>query len=274
MLNTEMRNPKTMRFSFMDTKEMLQVMNDENQCAVDAVRKETQQIEKVVDLVSECFKRGGRLFYIGCGTSGRLGVVDAAECPPTFGVEDTMVQGIIAGGIQRMVSAGEHEEDNGEQGWRDMREHEPKAGDVVIGLSVAGGARYVTEALAYAKSVQCITVGITSNAGSPLSQIADIAICPDTGAEVVTGSTRLKAGTAQKLILNMISTCAMAKQGYVYENLMINLKPSNEKLKGRVVRIVQELTGKDEETVLEYLNQNDWEIRKTVEQMKCLEGTR
>lgn len=268
MLKTEMRNPKTRNLSFMNTKEMIQVMHDENQVAVNAVIKETEQIEKAVDAVAESFKQGGRLFYIGCGTSGRLGVIDAAECPPTFGVNSDMVVGIIAGGLRRMESAGEHEEDNGERGRLDLIEHHPKACDVVIGLSVAGGARYVTEAIAYAKEIGCITAAITSNADSTLAQIVDIPICPDTGEEVLTGSTRLKAGTAQKLILNMISTCAMAKQGYVYENLMINLKPSNEKLRGRVIRIVTELTGKDEETAVKYLESNDWEIRKTVEEIK------
>lgn len=273
MLKTEMRNPKTMNLSFMNTDEMLQAMQEENLYAVEAVKKELPQIEKAVDAVAKSFENGGRLFYIGCGTSGRLGVVDAAECPPTFGVDSDMVVGIIAGGLPRMASAGEHEEDNGEQGRKDLQAQKPKKGDVVVGLSVAGGARYVLEALAYAKEIGCITASITANADSPLAQASDIPICPDTGSEVLTGSTRLKAGTAQKLVLNMISTCAMAKQGYVYENLMINLKPSNEKLRGRVIRIVRELTGKDEETAVMFLDKNDWEIRKTVEAMKAQETT-
>jgi len=194
--------------------------------------------------------------------------VDASECPPTFGVPQEMVVGIIAGGLKRMASAGEHEEDNGEAGVRDLAAYEIRKEDVVVGLSVAGHAAYVNEAIRYAESKGCVTVAITSNEDSELAQIVQIPICPDTGAEVLTGSTRLKAGTAQKLILNMISTCAMAKQGYVYENLMINLKPSNKKLYQRVIRIVTELTEADEETIVAYLEKNDWDIKKTVEAIR------
>lgn len=268
MLKTEMRNENTRYFSMMDTQHMLLAMQKENQHAVDAVGAVLEPIAQCVDAVSDAFEKGGRLFYIGCGTSGRLGVVDASECPPTFGVPQEMVVGIIAGGLKRMASAGEHEEDNGEAGVRDLAVYELRKEDVVVGLSVAGHAEYVNEAIRYAESKGCVTVGITSNEDSELAQIVQIPICPDTGAEVVTGSTRLKAGTAQKLILNMISTCAMAKQGYVYENLMINLKPSNKKLSQRVIRIVTELTQADEETAVTYLEKNDWDIKKAVEAIR------
>lgn len=264
MLKTEMRNANTMNFSSMDTKGMLMAMHEENKNAVSAVGEVMDQIGQCVDVVSEAFQAGGRLFYIGCGTSGRLGVVDASECPPTFGVPKNMVVGIIAGGLERMASAGEHEEDNGKAGIRDLAAYDITGKDVVVGLSVAGNAAYVCDAIQYAKEKGCTTVGISSNEDSNLAKLADIAICPDTGAEVVTGSTRLKAGTAQKLILNMISTCAMAKQGYVYENLMINLKPTNIKLRQRVIRIVIDLTGMDEEKAVSCLEASDWDIKEAI----------
>lgn len=264
MLKTEMRNENTKYFSTMDTEHMLMAMHEENKNAVAAVGAVMGQIALSVDAVSDAFKKGGRLFYIGCGTSGRLGVVDAAECPPTFGVPNGMVVGIIAGGLERMATAGEHEEDNGKAGEADLAVHDIRSEDVVVGLSVAGNAAYVNEAIRYAKSRGCVTIGITSNDNSILANIVDIPVCPDTGAEVVTGSTRLKAGTSQKLILNMISTCAMAKQGFVYENLMINLKPSNKKLHQRVINIVMELVDVDEDTAIDYLDRNEWDIKKTI----------
>lgn len=268
MIKTEMRNPNTMKFSFLDTASMLQLMNEENYNACKAVEAVTDRIAEAVDAVSEGLKAGGRLFYIGCGTSGRLGVIDAAECPPTFGVEKDRVIGIIAGGEKCMTRASENEEDNGEAGVRDLAAYDITDKDVVVGLSVAGNASYVCEAIKYANEKGCVTVGISSNEDSLLAKAAKIAICPDTGAEVVTGSTRLKAGTAQKLILNMISTCAMAKQGYVYENLMINLKPTNIKLRQRVIRIASDLTGCDAETVEQYLEMNEWDIKKMVDYVK------
>jgi len=264
MIKTEMRNPNTMKFSFLDTASMLQLMNEENYNACKAVEAVTDRIAEAVDAVSEGLKAGGRLFYMGCGTSGRLGVIDAAECPPTFGVDKDRVIGIIAGGEKCMTRASENEEDNGAAGIRDLAAYDITENDVVVGLSVAGNASYVYEAIKYAKEKGCVTIGISSNEESLLAKTAQIAICPDTGAEVITGSTRLKAGTAQKLILNMISTCAMAKQGYVYENLMINLKPTNIKLKQRVIRITSEITGCSEAESEKYLELNDWNIKDTV----------
>ena len=264
MLKTEMRKKKTTHFSTMDTEKMLNVMHEENKNAVNAVGAVMEQIAQSVDAVSDAFGRGGRLFYIGCGTSGRLGVVDAAECPPTFGVSNSMVIGIIAGGLERMAIAGESEEDNGKAGETDLASYDIHSEDIVVGLSVSGNAAYVNEAIRYAKNRGCITVGITSNDSSILAKIVDIPVCPDTGAEVVTGSTRLKAGTAQKLILNMISTCAMTKQGFVYENLMINLSPNNKKLRQRAINIVMELTDADEDTAVNYLDKNDWNIKKAI----------
>ncbi len=268
MLRTEMRNPNTMHIDRMSSLEIAQVMSQENMVCVKAVESESENIARAIDATTKAIKNGGRLIYMGAGTSGRLGVLDASECPPTFGVPQGLVVGLIAGGYDRLVSAGEGAEDSGEYGINDLKSINVNSNDIVVGVSAAGGAAYVIDALKYAKSLGCTTVGVTSNNGSLLDTTADISICTDTGAEVVTGSTRLKAGTAQKLVLNMISTGAMIKCGYVYENLMINLKPSNIKLHKRVISIVCELTGKDEAQAEDALNKTDWEIRDAVELLK------
>ncbi len=268
MLKTEMRNPKTTHIDKMDTLSMLKIINEENMNSVKAVEAELENIAKAVDIISDCFAKGGRLFYIGAGTSGRIGVLDASECPPTYGVSDNMVIGIIAGGDKCLRSASENAEDIGERGVEDLAKYNITANDVVVGISVAGGAQYVLAALDYAKNQGAITVGLTSNGGSLLAQQSDIAICPDTGAEVITGSSRMKGGNAQKFVLNMLSTCAMIKSGYVYENLMINLRPSNIKLKNRMVRIVQDILGCDEILAEQLLNESEWDIKKALKQIK------
>ena len=226
MLKTEMRNEKTQHIDSMSIFEMLRIINDENYNAVRAVEGALPQIETACEAVVRSFKSGGRLFYIGAGTSGRLGVADAAECPPTFGVPGDMVIGIIAGGLQCMAYPSENKEDDEVGGINDIKKYNLTKNDIVMGISVAGGAKYVIGALKYAMKNGCVTIGLTSNEGSDLDNIADISIVTDTGAEVITGSTRMKAGTAQKLVLNMISTVSMIKMGKVYENFMINLKPS------------------------------------------------
>ncbi len=268
MLKTEMRNPKTMHIDQMSSLEIVNVMNEENLVCVKAVEAESENISRAVDAAAEAILSGGRLIYMGAGTSGRLGVLDASECPPTFGVSPETVMGLIAGGYKRLVSAGEGAEDSGEAGVEDLKNIGLCSKDVVCGISAAGGAAYVVDALEYAKSIGCVTVGVTSNKGSALDLAADISISTDTGAEVVTGSTRLKAGTAQKLVLNMISTGAMIKCGHVYENLMINLKPSNIKLRKRVISIVHELTGLGDDEIIDALDKNDWNIRSTVDYIK------
>ena len=265
MLKTEMRNEKSMHIDKMDTLSMLKLINEENMNSVKAVEAELDNIARAVDVITESFSKGGRLFYIGAGTSGRIGVLDASECPPTYGVPEDMVIGIIAGGDKSLRSASENAEDVGERGVEDLAKYNLTENDVAVGISVAGGAQYVLAALAYAKEKGATTVGLTSNEDSLLAQQADIAICPDTGAEVITGSSRMKGGNAQKFVLNMLSTCAMVKSGYVYENLMINLKPSNVKLKKRMIRIVQEIRKCDEITAEQLLNENDWTIKKAVE---------
>ncbi len=269
MLATEMRNPKTKHVDKMSSLEFVKVMNEENFLCVKAVEAESESIALAVDAAAKAIIGGGRLIYIGAGTSGRLGVLDASECPPTFGVSPETVIGLIAGGYERLVSAGEGAEDNGAAAIRDLKEINYSDKDILVGISAAGGAEYVLSAIKYAKSLGCKTVAVTSNKGSAIDIEADISICTDTGAEVVTGSTRLKAGTAQKLVLNMISTGAMIKCGHVYENLMINLKPSNIKLRKRVISIVRELTKLDEEAAIRALDANDWNIRKTASALRA-----
>lgn len=265
MLKTEQRNEKSTHIDRMSTEEMVRLVVSANYEAVKAAEDASASIAAAVDAAAEAISRGNRLFYLGAGTSGRLGVADAAECPPTFGVSYETVQGIIAGGRERVFTAGENAEDNMETGKREITEHGIRAGDVVIGISAAGGAKYVIGALTAAKEAGCTTVALSSNADAPIFNVADIAIHTDTGAEVITGSTRLKAGTAQKIVLNAISTCAMVKTGKVYENMMINLKPSNEKLTRRVINIVCEIKKCDAETAERLLEANGWDIRRAVE---------
>ena len=265
MLKTEMRNPHTMHFDSMTSAEQVAAMCRENQNAVLAVEKATPEIAKAIDAVAAAFHGGHRLFFIGAGTSGRLGVLDAAECPPTFGVPHDMVQGIIAGGKERMFSASENDEDKFENGVADIKSSQLSAGDVLVGVSVAGGAAYVVAALEYANAVGAVSVSVSSNYDTPMEQVAKIAIITPTGPEVITGSTRMKSGTAQKLVLNMISTCAMIKTGKVYENMMINLKPSNQKLRARMINIVCEIKGCDKATAEALLEAHDWSIREAVE---------
>lgn len=264
MLRTEMRNEKTKNIDKMSTADMIKLMNEENMNAVKAVEKCYEDIAKAIDVISERMAKGGRLFYVGAGTSGRLGVIDAAECPPTFGVDYDKVVGIMAGGKEAMFRANEGGEDKAECGREDLVKYNLTENDSVVGVSAAGGASYVVGALEYARECGCATVALTCNPDTKISKAAEISIFTDTGAEVITGSTRLKAGTSQKLVLNMISTCCMVKNGYVYENLMINLKPTNIKLRDRMIRIVCDILGTDYETSEVRLERNDWNIRKAV----------
>ncbi|MBR6680272.1 MAG: N-acetylmuramic acid 6-phosphate etherase [Clostridia bacterium] len=262
---TEQRNPLSMNMDSMSTEDMARLVICANYEAVRAAENAVESISAAVDEISKAFERGNKLVYIGAGTSGRLGVIDAAECPPTFGVSYDMVQGIIAGGKERMFSAGEAEEDVYENGRQSVDDHGVVGGDVVVGISAAGNAAFVVGALDRAKELGCVTVGICNNADTKVSKTADIPIFLDTGAEVLTGSTRLKAGTAQKIVLNTLTTCAMTKTGKVYENMMINLAPSNEKLKRRVVRIVSEITGLDSDASEKLLDASNWNIRDAIQ---------
>ena len=265
MLKTEMRNPDTTHLDRMTTAGMLECIQKENENAVFSVRKALSEIEIACDIIAEKLSRGGRLIYVGAGTSGRLGVLDASECPPTYGVPRDMVIGIIAGGERCMFQAAEGAEDNYESGIEDLKNKHLTKKDVVVGISASGNAQYIIGALNYANELGCETIGITSNEDTLITKCAKLSIISDTGAEVITGSTRMKAGTAQKIILNMLSTVAMIKLGNVYENMMINLRPTNEKLKRRMIRIVTEITGESEEEAIKLLEQSDWDIRTAVQ---------
>ena len=265
---TEMRNPDSMNFSTLSSEEMAKLVIRANYDAVRACENASPSIARAIDAIALAFDRGGRLFYVGAGTSGRLGIIDAAECPPTFGVPHGQVVGIIAGGNERVFKAGENEEDNYDTGTLAISEREITQNDVVVGISAAGNAKYVLGAIEEAKRCGATTVGISSNEGTKLLCAADIAIYTDTGAEVLTGSTRLKAGTAQKIVLNTLSTAAMAKSGKIYENMMINLAPSNEKLKKRVVRIVTEILSVNENEATELLSANGWVIKEAIKAYK------
>ncbi|MBR4889646.1 MAG: N-acetylmuramic acid 6-phosphate etherase [Clostridia bacterium] len=262
MLKTEMRNPKTMHIDQMTTLEMVSVIAEENYVAVRAVEAEKENIALAVDAIAASFANGGRLFFIGAGTSGRLGVLDASECPPTFGVDRSMVTGIIAGGRECMFAAGEGAEDRADNGAADVVAHGLSRGDVLVGVSVAGGAAYVVGAMQKAHELGAVTVALTCNPDTPIEKESDICICTDTGPEVITGSTRMKAGTAHKMVMNILTTCAMVKNGKVYENMMVNLRPMNIKLKDRMVRITADICHCTKEEAYAKLEANEWNIRK------------
>ncbi len=246
LLLTETRNEASARLDEVPTIEMLAVINDEDARVAQAVRAELPAIAAVVDAVAERFRRGGRLFYVGAGTSGRLGVLDASECPPTFSVDAGLVRGIIAGGDRALRLSSEHSEDSTDEGVRDLlaagfgSEQRP---DTLVGIAASGRTPYVLGAVAEARRMGGLTVGLSCVPGSALAQAAEMAITPATGAEVLTGSTRMKAGTATKLVLNMLSTGVMVRTGATLGNLMVNLRPTNAKLVDRAERIVVAATG-------------------------------
>ncbi|MBS1800098.1 MAG: N-acetylmuramic acid 6-phosphate etherase [Acidobacteria bacterium] len=247
-LTTEARNPRTTNIDQISTLEMVTVINQEDQSVSLAVEKELPQIAHAIDEIAARFEKGGRLFYIGAGTSGRLGVLDASECPPTFSVPPTLVQGLIAGGDSALRKSSEKSEDSREQGAADLMAAgfgQGGAPDTLVGIAASGRTPYVIGAMEQAKKLGLLVVSLTCVAGSEMARVADIAIAPVTGPEVVTGSTRLKAGTATKLVLNMLSTGVMIRTGAVYGNLMVNVQASNEKLVDRAHRIIAEATGVD-----------------------------
>ncbi|MBS7263314.1 MAG: N-acetylmuramic acid 6-phosphate etherase [Eubacteriales bacterium] len=266
MTETEKRNAGSMHFDRMETLDMVRLMNEENARSVRAVGAAEREIAEAVEAVAAAFGAGGRLFYVGAGTSGRLAGVDASECPPTFGVDPSCVTAVMAGGERAITHAAENIEDNADAGARDLLSQSPQSRDVVMGVSASGGAAYVIGAMKAAKELGCVTISLSSVGDCPMSRLADIAIFTDTGAEVITGSTRLKAGNAQKMVLNMITTCAMAKTGKVYENLMINLRPTNKKLRNRMIRIVSTLKNVDEATAEALLDAHGFNIRRVMEE--------
>ena len=242
-MTTERRNPRTMQLDTMSELEIVTAMNDEDARVPLAIAKKLPEIAQAARWAVEAFEQGGRLFYMGAGTSGRLGVLDAAECPPTFGVDPSMVVGLIAGGEKAFIKAVEGAEDSRELGRQDLESHHLTQKDFVIGIAASGRTPYVLGGLAYAKETGCRTAAIACNPGSAIGKAADLAIEVEVGPEVLTGSTRLKSGTAQKLILNMISTASMVRTGKAYQNLMVDVMQTNEKLHTRAENIVMDATG-------------------------------
>jgi N-acetylmuramic acid 6-phosphate etherase len=251
-LTTESRNTQSEHIDELSTLEMLTVINQQDATVAAAVASQLSQIAQAVDVISERFADGGRLFYIGAGTSGRLGVLDASECPPTFSVPPALFQGLIAGGDSALRNSSEHSEDSPEEGTRDLiaagfgiaNSSDPSAPtpDTLVGIAASGRTPYVLGALLEARKLGALTIGLSCVEGSPITKIVDLAITPVTGPEVITGSTRMKAGTATKLVLNMISTGIMIRSGAVYGNLMVNVKPTNDKLIDRAIRIIMAAT--------------------------------
>ncbi len=250
-LKTETRNPVSMEIDQMSTLEMLQVINQEDITVPLIIRDNLNQIAQAVDLIYEQLKKGGSLIYVGAGTSGRLGLLDAFECPPTFGVSPRMVRGVIAGGEKALLGAVEENEDAYEEGRLAIQENGITASDVVVGLSASGLTPFVLGALDEASNRKAKTMAIINNPNPDLAKKCDSVIVCETGPEVITGSTRMKAGTSQKLILNMISTSVMIKLGKVYQNLMVDVKPTNQKLINRSINIIAEATGESFEKAQE-----------------------
>ncbi len=242
--NTEQRNPASRELDRMTAVEIVRLMNREDRKVAGAVERVLPAIARAVDAIVEGIRKGGRLIYVGAGSSGRMGVMDAAECPPTFGVSAKVVRAVIAGGRRAITRAVEGAEDSARNGERDLRAIRMTRKDVVVGIAASGTTPYVLGALRYARARGAMTVAVTSNLRVPVGRMAKIVIAPEVGPEVLTGSTRLKAGTSQKMVLNMLSTAAMVRLGHVYENLMIDMMLTNQKLGERALRVLAEASGR------------------------------
>ena len=269
-LITEQRNPNSMHVDSLSALEIVQLMNEEDKQVPLAIEKCLPQIAQAVECIVAAFQQGGRLVYIGAGTSGRLGVLDASECPPTFGVSPEMVKGIIAGGERALRHPIEGAEDSKAQAVADLQTIQFSSKDVLVGIAASGRTPYVIGALEYAESLGSVTVSIASNPNSAMANIVDIAIDTVVGAEVLTGSSRLKSGTAQKLVLNMLTTASMILMGKCYQNLMVDVQASNEKLKARAIRIVMQATDCDKALAEETLKQADQNAKLAI--MMILSG--
>lgn len=263
-LITEQRNPNSMQLDSLSAQELVALINREDQQVALAVEKCLPQIASAVEKIVAAFERGGRLVYVGAGTSGRLGVLDASECPPTYGVKPEMVVGLIAGGDHALRHPIEGAEDNVQQGQADLEEIDFSARDVLVGIAASGRTPYVLGALNYAKQLGATTVSIASNPKSKMAEVADIAIETVVGPEVLTGSSRMKSGTAQKLVLNMLTTASMVLIGKCYQNLMVDVQASNEKLKARALKIVMEATECDNETAANVLAKANGQVKLAI----------
>jgi N-acetylmuramic acid 6-phosphate etherase len=258
---TETDNPNTPDIDKVSTLEAVRLINNEDKVVATAVEKVLPDIAAAIDRIVERLQKGGRLFYIGTGTSGRLGVLDASEIPPTYGVSYDLVQGVIAGGYDALYKATESSEDNTQQGAEDLKARGLTARDAVVGIAASGRTPYTIGAVKYARGLGCFTACIVCNPDSQITREVDVAIVPIPGPEPITGSTRMKAGTAQKLTLNMISTVAMIRLGYVHGNRMTNMRASNEKLQDRAVRIVMDETGIDEVAATKLMDDAGGDLR-------------
>ncbi len=263
-LITEGRNPNTMNIDCVSTEEMIRMINEEDKKVALAVENEISNIARAVDAIAEKLREGGRLIYMGAGTSGRIGILDASECPPTYGTDPSMVQGLIAGGQSAILKAVEGAEDDGPRGVQDLKDINFNIKDVVVGIAASGRTPYVVSALEYANDIGAITIGVSCNPNSDLANASQISIAPIVGPEVVTGSTRMKAATAQKMVLNMLSTGVMIKLGKVYQNLMVDMQASNLKLVERAIRIVTQATGISREEAEEVLKETEYDVKLAI----------
>lgn len=263
-LITEQRNPNTFEIDCKSTSEIVDIINTEDSHVTNAVHKERQNISKAVDLIVASFKQGGRLFYVGAGTSGRLGVLDASECPPTFGTEPDLVRGIIAGGTEALTRSIEGTEDRHEDGEQAVKDNGITAKDTVVGIATGGTTPFVHGALVQANSIGATTIFLCCNPDTDPIEEVDVIIRPITGPEVITGSTRMKAGTATKLVLNTLTTASMIKTGKVYENLMVDLQVKNEKLKDRAERIIMTITDLDRDTACKFLTKAKGNVKTAI----------
>ncbi|HHB0721770.1 TPA: N-acetylmuramic acid 6-phosphate etherase [Enterococcus faecalis] len=268
-LTTEARNEATKKIDQVSTLEMVTLINQEDQKVAQAIEKVLPQIAAAIDVAAERFKKGGRLIYCGAGTSGRLGALDAIELTPTYSVSPERAFGILAGGEKAMYQAIEGAEDSKELAIEDLTQHQLTARDVVIAIAASGRTPYAVSAIEYGKKVGALTISVTCNNQSPMNQLAEIGIAPIVGPEVITGSTRMKAGSAQKMVLNMFSTGIMVKVGNIYQNLMVNVQPTNEKLMQRATNIIKEAAEIEEAQAKEYLEAAQLEVAPAIVMAKA-----
>ena len=264
---TEYRNENTKDIDLLSTIDMVRKMNEEDLIVAKVVGDEAANIAAAIDIIAKAFRKGGKLFYFGAGTSGRLGILDASECPPTFSVDRDMVQGIIAGGEKAIRNAAEGAEDNFDAGKNDANIMTDK--DVCVVISASGNPKYLLGVLERADEIGTATIAITCNSKGKIAEDAGHVICAEVGPEVIAGSSRMKAGTAQKMVLNMLTTGAMIKIGKTYENFMIDLMPTNEKLKDRAIRIVSEIAGVNTSTALKTLLESEWNVKTSILMLQC-----
>lgn len=263
-LSTEKQNPRTLKIDEVSTLQMVTMINEEDKTVALCIEKKLPVIAEAIDRITEKYSQGGRIVYCGAGTSGRLGILDAAECPPTYGVSYDEIIGLIAGGSSSIQKASEGAEDSRELGAEDLKNISFTSRDTLVAIAASGRTPYGIGALEYAKNLGALTVSLTCNEVCPMNELAEIAIAIEVGPEVISGSTRMKAGTAQKMVLNMISTGVMVKTGKVYSNLMVNMKASNEKLVDRAIRMIQTLTEVDENRARQELEKSNMDLRATI----------